>query len=104
MNDEDTTREARAEPLGSEQEGSRPGQGDPRRFTRSRDDRMIAAYETVIAACNKHGKWVGMGGATAEEDLRRYIGMGVRMVLAGGDLNLMMQAGKQTTTLVRDCV
>jgi 2-keto-3-deoxy-L-rhamnonate aldolase RhmA len=67
-------------------------------------DRMIAAYEAVTAACRKHGKWAGMGGTTAEEDLRRYIGMGVRMVLSGGDLNLMIQAGTQMTTLVRDCV
>lgn len=66
--------------------------------------RIIAAYETVIAACRKHGKWAGMGGAYEEPDLRRYIGMGVRMVLASGDLNLMMQAGSAMTRLVRGCV
>jgi len=67
-------------------------------------ERIVAAYETVIAACEKHNKWSGMGGAYAEEDLRRYIGMGVRMVLAGSDLTLMMQAAAQTTALVRGCV
>ncbi len=65
--------------------------------------RMIAAYETMVAACKRHNKWPGMGGTTAEEDLRRYIGMGVRMILAGGDLNLMIQAGTQMTKLVRGC-
>ena len=65
---------------------------------------IIAAYETVIAACRKHGKWAGMGGAYNEPELRRYIGMGVRMVLAGGDLGLMIQAGSATTKLVRGCV
>lgn len=67
-------------------------------------DNIIAAYETVIAACRKHGKWAGMGGAYNEPELRRYIGMGVRMVLAGGDLGLMIQAGSTTTRLVRGCV
>ena len=67
-------------------------------------ENIIAAYETVIAACHKHGKWAGMGGAYEEPDLRRYIGMGVRMVLASGDLGLMMQAGSAMTKLVRGCV
>ena len=67
-------------------------------------ERIVAAYETVLAACNEHDKWAGMGGAYAEEDLRRYIGMGVRMVLAGNDLGLMMQAGSAMTTLVRGCI
>ena len=67
-------------------------------------ERIVAAYETVIAACRKHGKWAGMGGAYAEEHLRRYIGRGVRMVLAGSDLTLMMQAGAQMTSLVRSCL
>jgi 2-keto-3-deoxy-L-rhamnonate aldolase RhmA len=75
--------------------------GIPGRFG---DPRMIAAYEAVTAACRRHGKWAGMGGATAEEDLRRYIGMGVRMVLAGGDLALMLQAGSRMTKLVRGCL
>jgi 2-keto-3-deoxy-L-rhamnonate aldolase RhmA len=67
-------------------------------------ERIVAAYETVIAACHKHGKWAGMGGAYAEPELRRYIGMGVRMVLASGDLGLMMEAGSAMTKLVRGCV
>ena len=68
------------------------------------DARIVSAYETVIAACNRHGKWGGMGGAYAEPELRRYIGMGVRMVLAGNDLSLMLQAGRQTAEMVKDCL
>ena len=67
------------------------------------DQRVVAAYQSVIAACEKHGKWAGMGGAYAEPELRRYIGMGVRMVLAGNDLGLMLQAGSQTTELIKNC-
>src|SRR5215469_16563378 len=32
--------------------------------------KIAAAYETVIAACRKHGKWPGMGGIDNEELLR----------------------------------
>lgn len=66
-------------------------------------ERIIAAYETVIAACHKHGKWAGMGGAYNEPDLERYIGMGVRMVLASNDLTLMMQAASKMTGFVKGC-
>lgn len=67
------------------------------------DERIVAAYETVIAACQRHGKWAGMGGAYNEPDLQRYIGMGVRMVLASNDLGLMMQAAGQMTDFVKGC-
>mgnify|MGYP001546385595 CR=1 FL=1 len=63
---------------------------------------VAKAYQTVIAACRKHGKWAGMGGVYSEEGLKKYIGMGVRMVLAGNDLSLMMQAGTQRARYVRD--
>lgn len=66
-------------------------------------ERIIAAYEKVIAACHKHGKWAGMGGAYNEPDLERYIGMGVRMVLASNDLTLMMQAARKMTGFVKGC-
>ena len=67
-------------------------------------EKIIAAYETVIAACHRHGKWAGMGGAYNEPDLARYIGMGVRMVLASNDLTLMMQAASRMTGFVKGCV
>lgn len=66
-------------------------------------EKIIAAYEKVIAACHKHGKWAGMGGAYNEPDLERYIGMGVRMVLASNDLTLMMQAASKMTGFVKGC-
>jgi 2-keto-3-deoxy-L-rhamnonate aldolase RhmA len=66
-------------------------------------ERVVAAYEAMIAACNKHGKWAGMGGAYSEEHLRKYIGMGVRMVLAGGDMPLLIEAGTARAALVQSC-
>jgi len=61
-----------------------------------------AAFAAVIAACRKHGKWPAMGGIYTEEGLGKYVGMGVRMVLAGSDLNLLMSAGSARAKFVRD--
>jgi len=66
--------------------------------------RIVAAYEKVIAACRKHGKHAGMGGVAAEELMKRYIGMGMRMVLAGGDTNLLAQAATQRSDFLRGCL
>jgi 2-keto-3-deoxy-L-rhamnonate aldolase RhmA len=59
------------------------------------------AFGAVISACRKHGKWPAMGGIYTEKELTHYVGMGVRMVLAGNDLNLLMAAGTARATLVR---
>ena len=63
--------------------------------------RVVAAYESVIGACRKHGKWPGMGGVYVEELMRRYVGLGMRMILAGSDLALLMQAGTQRAAFMR---
>ena len=47
--------------------------------------KIISAYETVAAACRKHGKVLGMGGVYDEENAARYVGMGARFVLTGSD-------------------
>jgi 4-hydroxy-2-oxoheptanedioate aldolase len=54
------------------------------------DERIVANYETVAAACRKHGKWMGMGGVPSPELQEKYIGMGVRFVLAGQDMSVLI--------------
>ena len=44
------------------------------------DERIVEAYRTVVEACNAHGKFAGIGGVYEESLMRRYIGMGVRLV------------------------
>jgi 2-keto-3-deoxy-L-rhamnonate aldolase RhmA len=63
--------------------------------------RIAAAYETVIAACRKHKKWPGMGGVYSEDLLKRYVGMGMRIMLAGGDVGMLMQAATARTSFLR---
>ncbi len=66
--------------------------------------RVVAAYEAVIAACRKHGKFPGMGGVYVEDLLRRYVGLGMRMILAGGDVGMLMQAATQRSSFLRGCL
>jgi 2-keto-3-deoxy-L-rhamnonate aldolase RhmA len=63
--------------------------------------RVVDAYTKLVAACRKHGKFPGMGGVYSPELLQRYIGMGVRLVLAGSDFSLLMQAAGARASLVR---
>jgi 2-keto-3-deoxy-L-rhamnonate aldolase RhmA len=58
------------------------------------------AYARMIAACRTHGKWPGMGGIYDEQLMRRYIDMGARFILAGGDLGFLLDgAGKRAGVL-----
>ena len=62
---------------------------------------VVAAYEAMITACTTHDKYPGMGGVYQPALLQKYIGMGVRLVLAGSDLSLLMAAGKARVADVR---
>ena len=65
------------------------------------DERIIAAYQTVVDACKKHGKHAGVGGIADETLLRRYIEMGVRLVLPGSDLAFLQNAATATAAKMR---
>ena len=68
------------------------------------DPRIAAAYQSVCDACRAHGKFAGVGGIADEALLRRYIGMGVRLVLPGSDLSLMARAAAETAATMRACL
>ncbi len=64
---------------------------------------IARAYERVIAACRRHNKAPGMGGVYVEDLLAKYIGLGMRMILSGNDLSLIMAGGSQRTKFLRAC-
>jgi 2-keto-3-deoxy-L-rhamnonate aldolase RhmA len=66
------------------------------------DERVVAAYRDTVAACRAHGKYAGIGGVYEEDLLKRYIGMGVRLVLGGGDLGFMASAAAARAKMLRD--
>jgi 4-hydroxy-2-oxoheptanedioate aldolase len=63
--------------------------------------RIVAAYESVIAACRQANKWPGVGGVYTEELLQRYVGMGAKLVLTGGDSGFLMAAAGARAAVVR---
>lgn len=65
------------------------------------DERVVSAYQQVIAACRAHGKFAGVGGIADRELLRRYIGMGVRLVLPGSDFSLLAAAATECAAATR---
>lgn len=67
-------------------------------------EKISAAYAKVIAACQQAGKWPGMGGCYVDDLLRRYIGMGMRMILGGNDLPFLMSGATERAKHLRSCL
>jgi 4-hydroxy-2-oxoheptanedioate aldolase len=67
-------------------------------------ERVAAAIDAVVAACRKHGKWPGLGGVYGKELAKRYIGRGMRFVLAGNDLSLLLSAAQEQAGFFRGCL
>ena len=65
------------------------------------DPKVLEAYQVLLKACKKHGKFPGMGGMYTPELLERYINMGVRLILSGSDFNILMTAATARAKLVR---
>jgi 2-keto-3-deoxy-L-rhamnonate aldolase RhmA len=64
-------------------------------------ERVRAAYQKVADACRRHNKVLGMGGVYDQEVASRYIGMGARLILAGSDHNLLLDAATRRAEFLR---
>lgn len=67
------------------------------------DPQVVAAVDAVVGACRKHGKWAGLGGVYTQDLLKPYIARGMRMILAGNDISLLVSAGTAQAAFVRSC-
>ena len=67
------------------------------------NERLVAAIQAVLDACKRHGKWAGLGGIYGKELLKRYIDLGMQMILAGNDLPLLVAAATEHANFVRSC-
>jgi 2-keto-3-deoxy-L-rhamnonate aldolase RhmA len=65
------------------------------------DERVAAAYQSVVEACRKHGKHAGVGGISDHALIKRYVDMGVRLVLPGSDLAFLQSAASATAAAMR---
>ncbi len=72
--------------------------GIPGQFT---DARVEDAYRKVIAACRKHNIHPGMGGVYDPKLLEKYIAMGMRFVLSGGDMGFLMAGASERAKFLR---
>lgn len=61
-----------------------------------------AAVERVCRAAKAQGKFVGMGGVKAPEDWKRYMKMGVRMVMTENDLSMLIARMKDRAAYFSD--
>jgi 4-hydroxy-2-oxoheptanedioate aldolase len=68
------------------------------------NERVVAAIETVVRACQKHGKWPGLGGVYGKDLAKRYIARGMRFILAGNDLGLLLNAAQDQAAFMRGCL
>lgn len=63
--------------------------------------RVRAAYEAVAAACERHGKALGMGGVYDEAVARDYVALGARLVLGGSDHAFLMAGASARARFLR---
>lgn len=63
--------------------------------------RVQQAYEKVIAACARHGKFPGTGGVYDPKLMDRYIRAGMRLILSGNDLAFLMAGARERTSILR---
>lgn len=71
--------------------------GIPGQFT---DPRVEDAYRKVIAACRKNNIHPGMGGVYEPKLLEKYIGMGMRFILGGGDMGFLMAGARERASFL----
>lgn len=65
--------------------------------------RFVAAYARTIAACNKAGIFLGVGGLHARPDLmEKYCAMGARWTMAATDGPLLMGAATKAAGVMAD--
>ncbi len=67
-------------------------------------ERVVSAIDAVIAACKKHGKWPGLGGVYGQALMKRYIGRGMRFVLCGSDLSILLASAQDQAGFARTCL
>ena len=63
-----------------------------------------AAVESVVRACKTNGKFAGIGGVYQPDLMKKYVGLGMRMVLCGSDVGLLLAAAQERATSVRKCL
>ena len=65
------------------------------------DPAVMEAQAEVIEACRRHGRFPGLGGVYEPALMERYIAMGMRFILCGNDLSMLMVGAGERARHVR---
>lgn len=66
---------------------------------------LFKAYETVAAACHRHGKTLGIGGIRGDIALqKRLVALGARFLIAGSDVTYLMAAARKDAADIRQAL
>lgn len=63
--------------------------------------KVVEAYQAIIDAARRHGKFAGMGGVYDQENAKRYISMGAQFILSGADHTYVMAGAKARTDFLK---
>lgn len=66
-------------------------------------DKIADAVDRVARAARAAGKFAGFGGVYQPDLIKKYVGLGMRMVLCGNDVGLLMAAAAERANFVRGC-
>ena len=66
-------------------------------------DKIAAAVASVAHAARAAGKFAGFGGVYQPDLIKKYVGFGMRMILCGNDVGLLMAAAQERADFVRNC-
>ena len=64
-------------------------------------EKIQSSVDKVVAACRKHNKWPGMGGAYTDDWLKLYTDKGMKLILSGNDLPMLTNAARAQQAKVR---
>jgi 2-keto-3-deoxy-L-rhamnonate aldolase RhmA len=69
-----------------------------------RHPEVVSAIQAVADACRKHGKVLGVGGISSDEDCAFYIGMGSRFITSGSDHGYIVAGSIERAQFIRRLV
>ena len=65
------------------------------------DPAVMEAQAKVIDACRRHGRFPGLGGVYDPSLMERYIEMGMRLILCGNDLSMLIAGASARSKQLR---
>ncbi len=69
-----------------------------------RHPKVVSAIQSVADACRKHGKVLGVGGISSDDDCDFYIRMGSRFITSGNDHSFMVSGSIAAAKRMRELV